>query len=373
MSILDCHGQRDAIVRLQLARQSSRVPHSYIFFGQRGVGKSLLARQWAKLQLCSKPPKRVWDGGDGIGSETVGEIDDCCDNCQDCHLVDVGTHPDLHIINRDLGRHTAAKRDRKLINLPIDVIRDFVIKRAGVFPSRGRARVFIIDEAETMSQQAQNALLKTLEEPVGNTYLVLIAYNMELLLPTVRSRCQGVRFVALDERYIRSCLEQKGVSSAEAGYWAGFCGGSLGLASELAQSGFYETKCDLVRGFANLDYNSALAFAGELLGKVKGYSEAYLKKHPDDSASEVTRMYQRWMLWILSYTLSKALRRSAGVPDSAAVDQSSEIERIGSKYGTIGSSRAIRATVRAEALIGANVNPALIFETLMLDYLGYAN
>ena len=149
MSILECLEQNQALVQLQLARQSQRVPHGYIFYGPEGVGKGLLAGQWAKLLLCSEPTKRSLSEGEFSGE--IETLEDSCDKCPDCRLVDRGNHPDLHMINKELVKYASQKRDRKMIDLPIDVIREFVIEPAGILPTRGRSRVFIIEQAEEMN------------------------------------------------------------------------------------------------------------------------------------------------------------------------------------------------------------------------------
>ncbi len=141
MSILECFGQTGAIERLQRARRSQRVPHGYIFHGPEGVGKGLLARQWAKLLFCEQPRRRAWpdqSAGDK-GAVINGEIDDCCDICSDCRLVDADTHPDLHIITKQLAQFLPKGKPRQQLALSIDVIREFLIKRAGVCPARNRA------------------------------------------------------------------------------------------------------------------------------------------------------------------------------------------------------------------------------------------
>ena len=169
---------------------------------------------------------------DAVGGGGVEGFEDCCDICEDCHLVEAGTHPDFHVITRPLGhllgskrtqsmslgaeeslnqvkegeKANSKKRPRPMLELSIDVVRDFVIDQAGIFPFRGRARVFIVDEAEKMSRAAQNALLKTLEEPPAQTYLILLTTKLYYFLPTIRSRSHTVRLGGLPKDFIYSKL-----------------------------------------------------------------------------------------------------------------------------------------------------------------------
>ncbi|MCK5271159.1 MAG: AAA family ATPase [Sedimentisphaerales bacterium] len=386
MSILDCQGQQNAVLRLQRALRGQRVPHSYIFHGPEGVGKSLLARQWAKLLLCPQPVR-------------LNEIDDCCDQCHDCRMVEADTHPDLHIINRDLARFTSQKRTRQLVNLPIDVIREFVIKPAGVVPNRGRARVFIIEESETMNPASQNALLKTLEEPPPETFLILITSHPERFLPTVRSRCQSVRFGPLPYTFISEKLTAAGVPAEQVRYWADFCNGRLGPALELAQMNLYEKKCQLIEQLANLNYYSALDVAAWIVDQAKEFARSYQKQRqeaPADNAKKPgpakkkggrsresgqpltspTRLGQTYFLQMLSHAFSETLRfhgrQEQENPQSVNPESARQIAQIAQKYSPWACAKAVRATARTEGLLQANVNPSLLFESLMIAYMDCA-
>jgi len=411
MSILDCKGQQSAVLRLQRALRGQRVPHSYIFHGPEGVGKSLLARQWAKLLLCPKPVRRPLSTMKEAktANNALNEIDDCCDQCHDCRLVEADTHPDLHIINRDLARFTSVKRARQLINLPIDVIREFVIKPAGVVPTRGRARVFIIEESETMNPASQNALLKTLEEPPPETFLILITSRPERFLPTVRSRCQSVRFGPLSYAFISERLTAAGVPAEQVRYWADFCNGRLGPALELAQMDLYEKKCQLIEQLAGLNYYSALDAAAWIVDQAKDFARSYQKQHKEPPAEDTkkrgsakkkggrsreggkplsspTRLGQTYFLQMLSYAFSEVLRfhgckgqgqAGGGLPDntetqSARSESARQIAQIAQKYSPWACARAIRDTTRAEGLLQTNVNPSLLFESLMIEYIDCA-
>ncbi|MCK4627837.1 MAG: AAA family ATPase [Sedimentisphaerales bacterium] len=398
MSILDCQGQQSAVLRLQRALRGRRVPHSYIFYGPEGVGKSLLARQWAKLLLCPKPVRRplttMKDAG--AADHNLDEIDDCCDQCRDCRMVEAGTHPDLHIINRDLARFTSLKRARQLINLPIDVIREFVIKPAGIVPTRGRARIFIIEESETMSQASQNALLKTLEEPPPGTFLILITSRPERFLPTVQSRCQSVRFGPLPYTFIHKRLTATGVPAEQVRYWADFCNGRLGPALELAQLNLYEKKCQLIRQLAGLNYYSALDVAAWIVDQAKEFARSYQKQRQEPSTDDTkkpgptkkkggrsresgqpltspTRLGQTYFLQMLSHAFSEALRfhgqQEQGKPQSVNPESARQIAQIAQKYSPWACAKAVRATAHTEGLLQANVNPSLLFESLMIEYL----
>ena len=374
MSILECFGQAGAIGRLQRARNAQRVPHGYIFHGPEGVGKGLLARQWAKLLLCGRPRRRAWpDQGIGIHhAGRDGEIDDCCDSCDDCRLAEAETHPDLHIINKNLAKYLPPGK-LKQISLSIDVIREFVIKPAGVFPIRNRARVFIIEQADSMKREAQNALLKTLEEPPASTFLILLTTRPNWFLPTVRSRCQSVRLVRLPKDFIYNKLRESGADEAQARYWADFSEGRLGRALKLAGMDIYDKKCELVGLLGQLDYGKALSLAAWITNQAKEFGRSWCNDHPDDTTTAAERRGYICWLEIIAHVYSCALRFATAVDMGRpnGFDQPEEIGIIAQKWDFWGCAEVIRATNRARGRLEANVNQALLLESLLLEYIKY--
>ncbi len=371
MSILECCGQDHAIIRLQKARQVSRLPHSYIFHGPEGVGKGLLAGQWAKLMLCSDPQRSKLGGG-GTGEADSVMIDDCCGACADCRMVEAGTHPDLHKIDKQSVRHTSKARSSAMLALPIDVIREMVIEPAGVFPSRKRARIFIIEQAESMNIAAQNALLKTLEEPPANTFLVLVTSNPELFLPTIRSRCQEVRFLDLPKAFIYKKLLDFGVEEQQGRFWAEFSDGRLGYALQLSQMGLYEAKSEFVEQLGSLGYDNALVLA-EWLGKQsKEFGKVLGEKQVEISTSDADRQGRLFWLDIVVHVFSQVMRRQVVGSDDQP-DQAEQIDELGRRFDPYVCSRVIKAVTGSRRYIFANVNPALIFESLMLECLDCAS
>ncbi len=158
MSLLDCYGQNQAILRLQQARQAHRIPHSYIFHGPEGVGKALLARLWTQVMFCENPQTKAIAHPDAESpDDTSVEITDSCGQCESCRLLIADTHPDLHYITRDLAKYTKKPHKSQLLTLPIDVIREFVINAASGSPIKGKSKVFLIDDAHAMTQAADAA------------------------------------------------------------------------------------------------------------------------------------------------------------------------------------------------------------------------
>lgn len=209
--------QPRAITILRRALRSARPHHAYLFDGPDGVGKELAAAALAARYLC-----------DADGPPDA----DACGACASCRLLARDNHPDYHLIHRGLHRShpdPAVRRGAGLY-LAVDVVRHFLLERSAIAPSLGRARVFVVREAERMNDGAQNALLKTLEEPPPRTRLILIATAAGRLLPTIRSRCQRVPFGPLPPAFVEERLRAAGVAADAAWSLARLADGRVGAA-----------------------------------------------------------------------------------------------------------------------------------------------
>lgn len=197
MSFSDVLGHGARVAELRRALAEDRLPHAILLTGKRGVGKRRLADALAAARLCEREGAagaRV-DPGDGAGRN-----DDACGRCTSCHALAHGNHPDLELVER-----TEGKRD-----VGIEQIR-LLSERLFRKDHRGRGKVAIVDDADRLTNQAQNAFLKTLEEPPRGTTIVLVSSNAARLLPTVRSRCSIHRFGSLTSDELLTFASRAGV------------------------------------------------------------------------------------------------------------------------------------------------------------------
>ena len=151
MSLKDIFCQDRALGMLQSAFAADRAAHAYIFAGLEGVGKYTTARQWARLLLCEKPVAR---------GKTKKPFADSCGACDSCALFEGGSHPDFNHIYKELREFTKeGKGKAPPVDLPIDVIREFLVEKASNRPTLSQRKVFVISEAERLNKNSQNCLL----------------------------------------------------------------------------------------------------------------------------------------------------------------------------------------------------------------------
>lgn len=244
-------GNEHLVHALRLALRDGRIPHTLLFSGQDGVGKRTLALMLAKALNCLR--------AEG----------DFCDSCASCRKIDGGTQPDVEYIGVLEDKHF----------LSIDQIRK---ARQDVFyqPFEGRFRIFIIDEADRMKDEAANSILKMLEEPPPSTKLILLTTKFHALLPTIRSRCQVFMFSPLPLSVVRTFLS--GHTSGpvpELELRARLAQGSLGRALTFDVEQFREMRTavfEMIQAAATLPLPETIFALADSIGKDKEQFEESL-------------------------------------------------------------------------------------------------
>ena len=194
-------GHKVNIERLKTLCREDMVPHSMLFSGIDGIGKRLAAQAMAATLLCHSPV----EGG-------------ACGHCPSCRALLSDTHPDFFTVVPQVKKGTAG--------IFIDDIREMQGKVARV-PILSASRVVIIDDAQTMNDAAANSLLKTIEEPGGQIYFILITNSIMAMLDTIISRCMREDFAGLSPEDISAVLVDQGISRQQANYLAAFADGSV--------------------------------------------------------------------------------------------------------------------------------------------------
>ena len=366
MSIKEIFCQDKAIGILQRALAADRVPHAYIFAGLNGVGRFTTARQWAKILLCSSPT---------VEKKDERMFFDSCGTCQSCTAFEAGSHPDFQHIYKELVQFTRDGKNKKTpINLPIDVIREFLIEKVAARPALSQNKVYIVSEAEKLTIGSQNALLKVLEEPPKHCFIILLCSRLERLLPTTQSRCQTIRFGPVDSRRIAAGLMEMGIDEKQALYWGRFAQGSLGSAIKwatlnLEADSMYKTKRQLLDSLAKFTLAEALDFAEYILGQSKIIADANAAEYKDTSRKDINRSVQKLLLTMIALAFSDAMKAATGVKeDIVNLDQAEHIEILAEKLGPGRAAEQVAAAYKAIRWIDLNVNDKLVFEQLLLNY-----
>lgn len=264
MSFDDVLGQEQPKQLVRAALDGGRLGHSYLFSGPDGVGKTLLAVEAAKALFCRGPAPRP------------------CDNCPDCHMVDHDRHPDLLLVEAQDSRvirieQVCGKREDREIG---GLIRFLTLR-----PVQAAHRVVIVREAERMNDEAANAFLKTLEEPEEFALLILTTARPRSLLPTIRSRCQEVRFAPLlPEQVLKVLSARPEFVDEDVPTAARFASGSAGRAMQILESGSIALYRQVLERLLALPKGDAFDLADDVLdwaAAVPGKLEAHRERVRD--------------------------------------------------------------------------------------------
>lgn len=355
------------------------MPHAYLFTGPEGVGRELMAMRLAQILHCSRPTETELPAGLSQPGEEGGSLHrgtDACGECDDCRLVRAGTHPDLFVIYRQLNReHPDSQiRKQKALQIGVDIIRHFIIDRVVRRPMRGRAKVFIIRDAERMTDAAQNSLLKTLEEPPPDTFLILLTSAMDRMLPTTKSRCQPVVFQTLPAAFVAERLAalRPEQSNEERHYVARHSGGSLGTAVRLIDDGLFAIKqawgdrlLELVRsprGFAPHSLAQPFLVDAKTIGKQAA------ERDPDISDTDATRAGIQALLAAMAAFYQDAQRLATGAAvEPTNVDQPHVIQTLSATPSPRRLVAALQQIAQADYAIGRNAAIELTMETMFIQ------
>ncbi|MEA3328692.1 MAG: DNA polymerase III subunit delta' [Candidatus Omnitrophota bacterium] len=316
MSFKQIIGQEKAIEILTQTVRNSKIPHAYLFSGPRGVGKSLAARQLTKVLNCREK-----------GS-------DCCDICPQCRKIDNFNHPDVRYLE-------PVKESRKIKIEQVRTLRQAV----NLKPYESNIKIWIITEAESMTEEAGDALLKTLEEPPEDSLLILICSNLSSLLPTIISRCQIVRFEAVGFNSLRKFLSAScGIEGPEANFLASLSNGSPGRAIELKQADIFKARDEIMDWVIN-------GFEGK---------ESAWVDQPD-------QMIDRNLDIIISLYRDLLVLREGAPRFLMNIDREKKLVNLKNRYSVKELVRIIETINQIKRLIHQNVNRKVALEVMFQE------
>jgi DNA polymerase-3 subunit delta' len=248
------YGHDAQVEQFRQAIARGRLASTFLFVGPPGIGKRTFALKLAQTLLCPMRPAEKMDP---------------CGQCPMCRQVRAGSHPDLHVVRKPDDKN----------ELPLALLigdgdkrnREGLCHEIALRPFAGDRRVAIIDDADLLNVEGANSLLKTLEEPPAGAMMILISTALEKQLPTIRSRCQVVRFRPIPEPDLAELIVSTGITedTAEAARLAAYSEGSLSVAKELADPELWAFRSTLIEGLSNPKFHG-VALAGEVTRFVDG-------------------------------------------------------------------------------------------------------
>jgi DNA polymerase-3 subunit delta' len=322
----------------------------------------MLAARFARLILCEQPV--TIDPPADAHAETSWH--DGCGRCRSCHLIESDTHPDLHQVYRQLNKHhpDAAVQNRKALDISVDVIRHFLLDPVRGRSAMGRAKVYIVKEAELLGTAAQNALLKTLEEPPEDTYIILLSTARDRLLPTTLSRCQSVGFGHLDLPTTEKIIAAHGIAPADAGFYAALSEGRSGGALHLAKMNLRSDYAGIAEGLAGIGAADPMQVAAGWQETAQRWVKAIQDDDDADPTTDQNRQTLQVLFVVLSTILRDALRLGAAAAGEPVLPESSKPLKVVANWGGEALAAGIRQIAWAESAIVRNANTVLTLEAL---------
>lgn len=319
----DIIGNEQIKEHLKNAITLQRVSHAYIFNGDKGMGKKMVSGTFVMALQCEK----------GLAEP--------CMECRSCRQILSGSQPDVKYITHE-----------KPGVISVDEIREQINNDIQIKPYSSRYKIYVMDEAEKMNVQAQNALLKTIEEPPEYAMIILLTSNSEIFLPTILSRCVSLNMKPLNNAQIKDYLMMSmGFPDYQADVVAAFAGGNLGKAIRLASSeDFNEIK------------NSVIHLL-EYIGDMETYEVVLAVKQAEKFKVDIEDYIDLMMVWYRDVLMFKVSRDMNSLTFK---DEYIYIKKQAEKISFNGVEEILKAMDKAKVRLRANVNFDLAIEMMYL-------
>lgn len=319
-------GNEQIIKSMRSAVRNSMVSHAYIINGPEGSGKKLIASAFAKTLMCD-------EGGDSA-----------CGHCVSCRTFDGGNNPDMIYVYPS-----------KTKSLSVDDVRDKITSDVNIKPYNHKYKIYMIPKADTLTVQAQNALLKTLEEPPQYAVFLLLAENTDAFLPTVLSRCVLFTVKPLSAEKVKGYLLANGIADGKnADIYAEYSQGSIGTAVKFARS----------EDFAELRRRVSAVLTD--IGRLSYFdlTEAAKELETFKDLTDVTDMIYMWYRDVLVY---KTTENESGIIERDLIP---EVRREADRVSFDGLYKVPKLIIETKKQIRQNVNFVFAMEMLFINIKG---
>ena len=352
----DVVGQRQLTDNLQSAIAHNKISHAYLIQGEKLSGKRMIADIFARALQCEcdrtedEHQTTLFDLGTGSDNILTKKNDTSvrirpCNQCRSCKQAMNGNHPDIIYVVHEKPNVISVDNIRQQVN------GDIAIK-----PYSGTYKIYIIDEAEKMNVQAQNALLKTLEEPPEYAVILLLATRAEAMLPTILSRCVLLNTKPVSDDLIKNYLMQKiQIPDYRASICASFARGNVGRAIELASNETFDhmklSALGILKNISDMEIN-------QITSEVKKITEEKFDTHD---------YLDLCFIWFRDVLLYKACGPHGGNSHIIFKEELSGIAIAARRYSYDTIEHIIHSIDRARSRLSANVNFDLTMELMFLD------
>lgn len=331
MKFSDIIGQQHIKEHFQSSVINKTISHAYIINGEKSSGKSMLAKAFAMAIMC-----------EAGGSEP-------CLQCESCKKIINNCNPDVINLVRD--------KKKKTDSIGIDEIRQQVISSIYDRPYSGDHKVYIIDDADKMNIQAQNAILKTLEEPPSYAVLILITTNAARLLPTIISRCIVLNMRPVEDKVIRQYLrDQDRFLDSTIDVITAMASGNVGKAKLISEDSefieFQDSIIEILKSIPNSDYR-------RILDGIDKLSE--IKSEKKYSVEEVFDLFTLWYRDVLLYKATEDIDSLIFKKEATSIAKQSMYF----KYDAL--NEVIKFIDDARSKVSSNLNYEAVMELLLIN------
>lgn len=320
----DIIGQEHIKEYLQNAISQKKIAHAYIIQGERFSGKEFITKVFAAALQCEKQ-----------GTEPCGE-------CRSCRQVQSGNQPDIIYVRHERPNSIGVEDVRSQVNSDI-----------AIMPYSSPCKIYIINEGEMLTDQAQNALLKTLEEPPAYAVLIILTTNLEALLPTILSRCVVLHMKPVQDGLVKEYLKKElMIPDYKADICVAFARGNIGRAKQLASSEDFENirneALSLVKNIRNMELHEVMA----AVRKIGEYHQMNINEYLDVIS-----------IWYRDVLLFKATNDTNHLIFREEIQY---IRKAADKSAYEGIENILKALENAKSRLHANVNFDLVMELLFI-------
>ena len=333
-SFEDIIGEEQLKTKMKSVAQSGMHSHAYLIAGDKRCGKTTLANCFVKALQCE------------------GEGEKPCGMCMSCMQMDVGAHPDVIYVQHE-----------KPSVIGVDDIRDGLTDDIVIKPYRSEKKIYIIDDAQKMSVAAQNALLKTLEEPPAYAIIIMITTSTEVLLPTILSRTVLLPVRPLRDDIVKKYLmTRKELPDYRAEVVTAFARGNIGRAGDLIADEEFEKKKEeavsILKNIDKTDYETIYRKASEF-----GKEKKEKKENKEDGNSHFDDLLDFFLAWYRDALVYKTTNRER---DLIFREEIQYIKKVSKDISFENFDRIFEAIHKARGMIRANVNIDTVADLLLI-------